>query len=969
MPKDEKEQKIKLHRPFWKKRRFVYTFKIFFVFIFLFDIYLETIGVPKFILNKIEERTSNDKVKVSVKEVKLGVISGLIIDDIVISNGDNNANVLKIESLTAPTSFSLLPFKQLIVRNAGLRIHCFPEFPIEARNDVVELQHLNFNLTLNDLDAFFSYINFDLDGIQFNGSGELENFLSYAYNKIFKKKQESITSGNTGKALKDNKEVKKESINTEIKDTNFLTKIPFQKRQQFYKQLILLKNSIKGAMCTFRIEQMNLQNSSKAKIFLNIMARELRYNELKTKNLAFNIILKGKKVTCPEISFQLENGDDVNASAFYDMSAKKLNATIKGDVTYGLLAAYPRVLNFMQKNGIKIDSNTKFDFEAYLKDYIIGSKDLAGTLNIKLPKAEVKGYDINDLNANIEFEQRSFICKNFSANIDGDVNLDGHFTYDSESSILNLDVASKSMLLPLIKLTRSQNIINQIKSYGISSKSPLVLRTKVNVTPKKKDLSFNLYAPQINIKDLKLTELKVNFSKIANIINLKNFTCYLDNNSFIKAGGDIDIANRTIVGKVSSNGSPYPLIKFLSKTEQAFIKQRTNFLTLPKKSDETNVNIEGYICYDSKTPVISLYGDMVMNNFALKKHNFRYGSATFFINKSNSWNITFPVVILERPEGAATATILFHQNMDSQLVTKKFFEEKVKNRLIIQAISNIKGDIALDLSLKYWDPKVVSFPYSSNAEVFASIDFNNHYYDYAQINIFDSYYVWNKIPIKHTSVNCIYNNYKLSFENANGKLAGGDIHVKHQTDFTDWTSNTQINAQDVNLKELAGYYDINLPLDKKTNGLVDINLNIDGKPKRNCPLQLYGGGEVKVKKSNLWRLPVVGSLQKLFTNKFLKDFGKITKASADLKFDGETVHINNIETDGNVISLTGQGEYLCYKSEYYFKIKANIFKGALPFNLMHYAFTPINWLLEAELRGTKDHYKWSSTSSNLNIFK
>ena len=118
------------------------------------------------------------------------------------------------------------------------------------------------------------------------------------------------------------------------------------------------------------------------------------------------------------------------------------------------------------------------------------------------------------------------------------------------------------------------------------------------------------------------------------------------------------------------------------------------------------------------------------------------------------------------------------------------------------------------------------------------------------------------------------------------------------------------------------------------------------------PVQFAGNGRCRVTETSLWGTPLFSSLAKQLSE--TTPLGRITQIDANFGFNGQQVDAN-FDTDGTVLALTGEGKYSLRSQDMNFRISGRALKEM---KFASWIFKPFTWLLEVELHGTPQNYKW-----------
>jgi hypothetical protein len=117
-------------------------------------------------------------------------------------------------------------------------------------------------------------------------------------------------------------------------------------------------------------------------------------------------------------------------------------------------------------------------------------------------------------------------------------------------------------------------------------------------------------------------------------------------------------------------------------------------------------------------------------------------------------------------------------------------------------------------------------------------------------------------------------------------------------------------------------------------------------------VQFAGNGRCRVTETRLWGTPLVSSLARQLSE--TTPLGRITQIDANFGFNGQQVDAN-FDTDGTVLALTGEGKYSLRSQDMNFRISGRALKEM---KFASWIFKPFTWLLEVELHGTPQNYKW-----------
>ena len=135
------------------------------------------------------------------------------------------------------------------------------------------------------------------------------------------------------------------------------------------------------------------------------------------------------------------------------------------------------------------------------------------------------------------------------------------------------------------------------------------------------------------------------------------------------------------------------------------------------------------------------------------------------------------------------------------------------------------------------------------------------------------------------------------------------------------------------------------------------------------PLHMEGGGHVSIRQGDLWNVPLLAQLIEVLPGGYSSrsTLGRISQLDADVEFLGNRLAINDVYTDGTIMSLRAKGEY--YFEDQRLKISVN----GVPLQevgILSLALRPLTWAFQAERDGTLDKWdesKWRLKSGLLQL--
>jgi hypothetical protein len=137
------------------------------------------------------------------------------------------------------------------------------------------------------------------------------------------------------------------------------------------------------------------------------------------------------------------------------------------------------------------------------------------------------------------------------------------------------------------------------------------------------------------------------------------------------------------------------------------------------------------------------------------------------------------------------------------------------------------------------------------------------------------------------------------------------------------------------------------------------------------PTLIEGGGNLNITEGDLWKVPILNGLGKILSLgnflgfSVLSNLGTISELHSDFSFVGDRILFQNMQTDGTIISLRGNGEYNWSHDQLYFLV---IGEALAKSNFLNFILKPFTWYFEAELKGSLEDNHWKPRNQLKKIF-
>ena len=935
-------KKNPVRRSLWKRRTVLYLIKVIIIAFCFCDWYFETKGLPRKLRRYVERRLTHGTLKFTSDKIKIGFMNGVVFTNPKFVDKNLSSDpILAANEISLPLYSSFAPFKTFIIEEGVIRLPLFPETGIEGRGDVVLVKNIDANIELEEQGLEVKYVSCKIENIELNGSGFFRSIMAM-----------SLTNSSEEGVVKDKSFFLEEMISN----------ISYEKRSKLF---LLLQRFNKDNFptpveCTIHVTDFNLDDFADNELTIVCNAKKFNYGSLPVDRAVCKVHTKGSLVQIEELNLDFNKANRFKFKAEIDLDDQSVSGKVSGLLTPYIINKLLGNSRIFKSEFIKF-SDSPINFNSDVINYSFLTKQYKTVVDIKMPSVSIYDNTWSDIDSRFIFENEKISCDELTAKIgsDGDINLD--FLYQPNRIKANL--SGSITFNKLFSMLNNTAICELLEDYKLESGEAVVFNSSVDLDllSKINNTKLEFSTKKLTVNSLDINDIDVKLDYDGSVITGKEFKFKLDNGTSVRSTLSLSPNDKTLVSHIVSKGSPLPILDLLPEIHKAQIVDKMSLLDFPENPEDVDVTIDSYFDW-SDGPKLSLYGDLVLNNFGVKKHVFTYGATTFQASyKDLRWNILLPVIMLERPEGQAMMAICYSERDNrSFAVPTGEFEPRLK-QVEFRIDSSLVGNIILDLFVQNWDKNAVNFPRSSNVQVEGVIDFMDDDKDYAKIDIQDADYFWDEFLIEHVSAVCLYKYGYLQVLDAIGKISDGDIVVNHESWLKKGKSKTVISVKNANFTDLVEQYDMPVPPGNKP-GELSLNLILDGVHPAIGDDEFYGSGNVVVNDADLWSLPILGTLQDLIDDSWaFTQFGKISSLSSEFTIDKDHVHSDSIETDGSIFSLKAKGDYYWTSKKHLFKVQVKMFKNALPFKILSYAFSPLSWMFEAQLIGDEDGSQWYST--------
>jgi hypothetical protein len=399
----------------------------------------------------------------------------------------------------------------------------------------------------------------------------------------------------------------------------------------------------------------------------------------------------------------------------------------------------------------------------------------------------------------------------------------------------------------------------------------------------------------------------------------------------------------------------------LGPDQKGFIESIVKDIEWPLSGNLIESSFNLHYRYGAK-PFCLLTGSLVMTDFEYRGVKFKYGASRFMIDSDRL--LLLPGAILETADGQAQISICYRPSSKNRMPEVKAADSLLRDapepegRLDFEFNSALSGNDLLKCFYPQWKSEFIDFPKSLQTKARGSIDYKDQTKTCFNARIQNGSCVWKGAEISNIDASLIYKDRRLLFKGSSAEIAGGKLRTDYDFDFKSLSGDIDLRIQDASLQTLLKQIGWGGVVGSGKPGKLSGTLLLEAPLRRRRPL-MDGAGRLAIAGADLWSIPMFGEFLKFLGRAWsLDSLGSITSVDCDFKLKGDHFETDSIKSDGGVVALKGGGSYYWNSNDFDFKFRAELLKGALPFETLSRLLTPVSWMLERRLHGKDLDYKW-----------
>ena len=292
-----------------------------------------------------------------------------------------------------------------------------------------------------------------------------------------------------------------------------------------------------------------------------------------------------------------------------------------------------------------------------------------------------------------------------------------------------------------------------------------------------------------------------------------------------------------------------------------------------------------------------------------------------------------------------------------QLESIYFLKEKKtgEETLHFNLRSTLKGNSLLKIFADGYDPEFIDFPFPVEVQAKGMINYTDQKKTSIRADVQNGSCTFFGAKITDIDTTVYLKNEEIFFKDADMTFCKGACKAdfKYNLNTSKGSFKQKLEGADLRMTVREFESDDRLP-----GGIGDARIDFSSQGtfeyKDNDTILVHGNGKLLLHGENLWTIPILDGVMKKVNSVWgvIQKGAGISNVSCDIAFKGKKAVIENFTTDGNIISLTADGDIDLNTGDYKIEFKAKYLKSVLPFDLFSWFLTPISQMTGKVSEGT-----------------
>ncbi len=912
----------------------------------------ETHGVPEALVRMIQREFAAHGLRFEAGEIRAGVCGGIVLRDLTVDGGRELPSLAAAELRMdiSPSKFFQGIFLPVTfeLKHGTVSFPLFPEYGEEAACDNLVISGVNASVTGEPGLLRVRRAEGSLNGIRFSMTGSIDNLLHYSglrgmesVRGLFAAEKRSGGGEET---------VVRERTTQYV---GFLKRIPLELRRKALYAIQRMNEKRFALTPACRLDfHIDITDFEKCLANASLRIPAFSYGNLKIESIEERMVLKNGILSLENVRVVLPDGSAIDARGVYDGSGRVAHGSVKGRCHLEDILLF---LDDSLRDGIAKHvryAGEDVTFEGVLDRFNPSGGVLAGSLHFFLPHIVIAGVELSNASATVRTEGDVLSGTLHSADLMGGGSLSGRFQVKDGrfSSELNGRVLPAEMrhflsgdvadfIYSNIRFRDAKSLVSFSGSLNSSVRDIRALSGR-----------FQIRIPELRVKSVPVKTMRAVLEFNSGGIRVSGMEAGLADGARIS--GDLFClpSEHSLSASLVCSGSPQSIIAALGEEHQDFVKSLTRNIGWPSAGNYVEAAAELHVDY-GRNPFYYMTGSIVGRDFSYQQIPFRYGAARFIIDADN--NLILPDAVLETKDGRMSVSATYVP------ATRSVPFRNPSGRLNFSLVSTMAGNDMIRSLYPQWKSEFIDFPHPIKVESTGVIDYENPGRTQFDAVISNGFCEWHQMGIQDIDAILKYKGGRLSFRNASANFSGGRLLMDYLYNFRTKRGTIAARLSGANMQSVLENFSRKKTSPEYRNGRLSADFRAQMSYSGKEELLLNGDGRLELSGDNLWTVPLLGSFLRIIGQAWsLDSFGSITKVSCDYKLIGDRLVFDQLKSDGGFVSLDASGYYRWADNHFDIRVRAELLKSALPFDVMSRLLTPVSWILDKRLKGDFNTFNW-----------
>lgn len=907
----------------------------------------ETHGVPEAAVRAIQREFAAHGLRFEAESIRAGVCGGIVLRDLKIEGGRHfpslSAAVLRMDLSPSKLFRGIYLPVTFEMEHGTVSFPLFPEYGEEAACDNLVISEMNASVSGEPGLLRVRKAEGSLNGIRFSMTGSIDNLLHYSGLRGMEFLRGFLVSSRPAA----------EGDSESEQYTDFLKRVPLELRRKalYAIQRMNEKRFVMTPACRLDFH-LDVTDFEKCLASASLRIPAFFYGNLKIESIEEKMSLKNGILSLEKVRVVLPDGSSVEAQGVYDGSGRVAHGRVKGRCRLEDLVLF---LDGSLQDGIAEHvrlAGESVSFEGVLDNFNLSGGMVSGSLRFFLPHIVIAGVELSNASATVRADGDVLSGTLHSADLRGGGTLsgdfrvkDGHFSCnlkgralpDGMRHFLADDVAA--FLYSNIRFRDAKALLAFSGSLDSSVKEIRGMSGR-----------FRIHIPEVCVKSVPVKTMSAVLAFSPEGIRVSGMEAGLADGARITGDFFCLPAEHCLSASLVCSGSPHSIIAALGEEHQDFVKRLTSDIGWPSAGNYVEAAAELHVDYGSK-PFYYMTGSIVARDFSYQKIPFRYGAARFIIDADN--NLILPDAVLETRDGRMSVSATYVP------ADRSVPFHNPAGRLNFSLVSTMAGNDMIRSLYPQWRSEFIDFPDPIKVESSGVIDYENPERTRFQAVISNGSCLWHKMSIRDIDAILRYESGALSFRNASANFSDGRLLMDYLYNFKTEQGTISARLSGANMQSVLENFSRKKTSPDYRNGRLSAEFRAKMSYNHREELLLNGDGRLELAGDNLWTVPLLGSFLRIIGQAWsLDSFGSITKVSCDYKLTGDRLEFDRLKSDGGFVSLDAFGYYRWSDNHFDIRVRAELLKSALPFDVMSRLLTPVSWILDKRLKGDFNTFNW-----------